>query len=236
MQNPAIWAWLALPGAALLGPLCAAVALAYASRVTQGAAIDGSTLRAAGWAAVFRRGWVQVPPGLAVLCAGLLVVACLPFVLQPSHLAAARFVACTVLLVLALIDARCGLLPDALTLPLLWAGLLVAWTGAGVGLHDAVVAAVAAYTLLRGMDMVFEAWRGHAGMGGGDMKLAAALGAWLGWEALPGVLLAACVTAVIFAMLQPVRGAWRSSLAFGPFLALAGASRLAGGPVVQFLF
>lgn len=235
MQNQ-FWIGLALPGVAILGLLCAALAQAYARCIVQGAAIDGATLRAAGRAAVFDRGWAQVPHRLAVLCAGLLALACLPFMLQPSYLAASRFAACAVLLTLALIDGRCGLLPDALTLPLLWAGLLLAWAGVGVGLHDAVAGAAAGYALLRGMDMVFEAWRGRAGMGGGDMKLVAALGAWLGWAALPVVLLAACVAAAAVALLRHGSKAWRSTLAFGPFLALAGAARLVGEPVVQFLF
>jgi len=236
MHDPVIWAWLAVPLAALLGPWCAAVASAYAGRIAQGAAIDGVTLRRACSDAVCRQGGTQVPRGLAFLCASLMVLACLPFVLHPSFLGVARFVVCAVLLVLALIDARCGLLPDALTLPLLWAGLLMAWAGSGVSLHDAVAAAAAGYVLLRGMDMLFQACRGHAGMGGGDMKLMAALGAWLGWAALPGVLLVACVAATAFAILGRTPDAWRRSLAFGPFLALAGAARLVGDPVVQFLF
>lgn len=236
MQAGSAWLLLALPVAAALGVWCAAVAQAYARCIADGAAIDGAALRAALRAASSRQGREAVPRGMAFSCAGLLMLACLPFILLPSPLAAARLAACAVLLVLAAIDARCGLLPDALTLPLLWAGLLLAWAGAGVGLHDAVAAAAAAYVLLRCMDGVFEAWRGHAGMGGGDMKLFAALGAWLGWAPLPGVLLAACGAGMLFAVLGRARRNWRAPLAFGPFLALAGASRLAGYPVVQFFF
>ena len=234
MQAPFAWSLLSLPFAAALGVLCAAIALEYARRVGQGAAIDGATLRLALRTAVAHP--PAVPRLLSILCAGLLALACLPFAWQPSPLAAAQFAACAILLTLAVIDVRCGLLPDALTLPLLWAGLLLAWAGVGVGLHDAVVAAAAGYALLRGTDKVFEICRRRPGLGGGDMKLFAALGAWLGWAPLPAVLLAACVAGVLFAWAGSGRGVWRASLAFGPFLALAGAAGLVGGPVVQFLF
>lgn len=232
-----------LPFAAMLGVWCVVLAGAYARCVARGAAVDGLTLRQAarlaflaglGFTAGRRR--FPAPPGLAGLCAGLLGLAYLPFALQPSLVSAAHFAVCAVLLVLALIDAHCGLLPDSLTLPLLWAGLLMAWGGRGVGLHDAVLAAAAAYLSLRGLGVLFHACRGRAGMGGGDMKLLAALGAWLGWAPLPGVLLAACAAAVLFALLGRGLSAWRTSLAFGPFLALSGALGLVGGPVVQFLF
>lgn len=236
METQGGWAWLALPVAAAFGVWCAALALAYASRIADGAAIDGATLRAALRRVMSGRGWAAVSWPLAAACAGLLALACLAFVLQPSLLAAARVAACAVLLVLALIDMRCGLLPDALTLPLLWAGLLLAWAGVGVSLHDAVIAAAAGYAFLRGTDTLFQAWRGFPGMGGGDMKLLAALGAWLGWAWLPEGLLAACLAGVCFAVFGRGRKGWRRPLAFGPFLALAGASGLVGRPVVQFFF
>lgn len=232
-----------LPVAAMLGAWCVVLAGVYARRVARGAAADGLTLRQAlrlallaGVSFVAGRRRLPAPLGLTTLCAGLLGLAYLPFALQPSLVSAAHFAACAVLLTLALIDAYCRLLPDSLTLPLLWAGLLMAWGGWGVGLHDAVVAAAAAYLLLRGLSVLFHVCRGRAGMGGGDMKLLAALGAWLGWAPLPGVLLAACVAAVLFALLWRGAQAWRASLAFGPFLALSGALGLIGGPVVQFLF
>lgn len=230
------WSWLALPFSAVVGLICATLALAYVKRVTQGAAIDGATLWAAFKALCERRAYGLVPGWLALLSAGLLVLMGLDFAAQPSALAAARFGACCVLLVLAVIDARCRLLPDALTLPLMWAGLLLAWAGLGVNLHDAVLAACAGYAVLRGIDLAFQLGCGRTGMGGGDMKLVAALGAWLGWERLPGVLLAACCAAVLYAFFGRHRQSWRASLPFGPFLAFSGAAGLLGGPVVQFLF
>ena len=68
------------------------------------------------------------------------------------------------------------------------------------------------------------------------MKLLAALGAWLGWMPLPNVLAAACVGGVMFSLLRPGRCRWSRPLAFGPFLAAAGAVGLVAPPVVQFPF
>lgn len=236
MLNPSSWGWLFLPFSGLAGVLCAALALAYVRRVVRGAPIDAETLRAAFVALCRGSERMRVSGRMGGLCAGMLAPAGLAFALAPSELAAARFAACCVLLVLAVIDARCGLLPDALTLPLMWAGLLLARAGVGVSLHDAILAVVAGYLLLWGVDRVFQVWRGRAGLGGGDMKLVAALGAWLGWEILPGVLLGACCAAVLFAFFGRRRHAWGTAMPFGPFLAFAGASGLVGGPVVQFLF
>ena len=229
----------ALLAAAAGGALCAAVALAYAQRIGAGAAVDGAALRAALRAAVLREPAGRVPPVLGACSACLLSLASLPFILQPSLLAGAHAVACAVLLVLAIIDARSGLLPDALTLPLLWAGLLLAWAGQGTRLDDAVAGVIAGYGLLRVLDAGFSACRGRPGLGGGDMKLVAALGAWLGWVPLPAVLLAASVMGIVFAGVggsRPARPWGYRSLPFGPFLASAGAFGLVGGPVVQFLF
>lgn len=235
MAGTVFWPWLSLPLAAFCGAGCVAVARAYARRIALGADIDGACLWAAFLAVLMRRETAP-PPVAAALCAMLLLAAALPFALQPTPAAAAQLAACAVLLLLALIDTYCGLLPDALTLPLLWAGLMLAWAGVGPDLHDAVAAAAAAYLLLRALDAAFQVWRGRAGLGGGDMKLVAALGAWLGWAPLPGVMLAACCGGILFVLCRQGGAAWRASLAFGPFLALAGAAGLAGGPVVQFLF
>jgi len=226
----------ALGLAVVAGALAPVLALSYASRIAAGSAVDAATLLAALRTLALRGGRPRAEPLMQALCAGLLALAVVPFVLHPTLAAAARAAACVVLLVLALIDARCGLLPDALTLPLMWAGLLLSWAGAGVPLDDAVVAAAASYLALWGLNRCFEAWRGQAGMGGGDMKLAAALGAWLGWQPLPGLLLGACVAGIFFALPVPGRRGWRASLPFGPFLAVAGAFGLVGEPVVQFLF
>ncbi|HEU0229475.1 MAG TPA: A24 family peptidase [Burkholderiaceae bacterium] len=133
------------------------------------------------------------------------------------------FVAAGMLLALALIDARTSLLPDALTLPLLWLGLAIAWLGGPVSLDDAVAGAMVGYGLLWLLFQAFRAVRGRDGMGYGDFKLLAALGAWLGPHPALLALLAACLGGLLFACVR--QKTWRPAGAypFGPFLALAGA-------------
>lgn len=132
---------------------------------------------------------------------------------------------CTALITLAFIDAQTALLPDIITLPLLWIGLLVNSGGTGwTPLSHAVWGAVAGYACLW---MVFHAFRlatGREGMGYGDFKLLAALGAWLGLSTLPWLLLAASLSGVIVGL--GLRFVGRASpgqpLPFGPYLAAAG--------------
>lgn len=236
MESGVAWAWLALPLAAASGLLCARVSRAYVQQLPAATEIDGALVVNALKQALSLQREAGVGQPLAMLCALLMAAAWLPFALQPEALFAARGAACAALLVLALIDARSRLLPDAITLPLLWAGLLVAWAGVGVNLRDAVLAAALAYLLLWAVNALFYHFRGRDGLGGGDMKLAAALGAWLGWAPLPALLLAACVSGISFAFASRGRRAWRASLPLGPFLAAAGAAGLVGAPVVQFVF
>jgi leader peptidase (prepilin peptidase)/N-methyltransferase len=143
----------------------------------------------------------------------------------------------TVLLALALIDADTMLLPDNLTLPLLWAGLLLsAWGFISVNLHDSVWGAVAGYLSLWLVQAVFKLVTGKQGMGEGDFKLLAALGAWLGWLALPGVVLLASLLGVLGAGWMRWRGALASGqpLPFGPCLAVAGACIASAEPALMF--
>jgi leader peptidase (prepilin peptidase) / N-methyltransferase len=134
-----------------------------------------------------------------------------------------------VLVAAALIDWDTTLLPDDLTLPLLWAGLLAAWWGVGQGhggitLNDAVLGAALGYGSLWLVATVFRLITGKQGMGHGDFKLLGALGAWLGPTLLiPIVLLSSLLGAVIGLWLK-TRGGLREGryLPFGPFLAGAG--------------
>lgn len=132
---------------------------------------------------------------------------------------------CAALITLAFIDAQTSLLPDVITLPLLWIGLLVNSGGTGwTPLAHAVWGAVAGYACLW---MVFHAFRlatGREGMGYGDFKLLAALGAWLGLSTLPWLLLAASLSGVIVGLgLRFVgRAAPGQPLPFGPYLSAAG--------------
>jgi leader peptidase (prepilin peptidase)/N-methyltransferase len=135
------------------------------------------------------------------------------------------------LVALAVIDIDRQLLPDNLTLPLMWIGLVLSLFAPGPGgapvpvePRASLIGAAAGYLSLWGIYHLFRALTAKEGMGYGDFKLLAALGAWMGWQMLlPTVLIAAAVGAVVGLVLIVVRG--RSSavpIAFGPFLAAAG--------------
>ena len=136
------------------------------------------------------------------------------------------------LIALTFIDFDTQLLPDNLTLPLLWAGLLANLFGVFVSLHDAVIGAIAGYLALWIVYWLFRLIRGKEGMGYGDFKLLGALGAWLGWQMLPLiVLLSSVVGAVIGITLMVFKGRDHNiPLAFGPYLAIAGGIALFYGP------
>jgi leader peptidase (prepilin peptidase)/N-methyltransferase len=142
------------------------------------------------------------------------------------------------LLALTMIDIDTQLLPDDLTLPLLWAGLIVNLAGLFAPLGDAVIGAVAGYLSLWTIYWLFRLIRGKEGMGHGDFKLLGALGAWLGWQVLPViVLLSSVVGAVIGITLIVFKGRDNQlPLAFGPYLAIAGAIALFfGGPLIKLI-
>ena len=128
------------------------------------------------------------------------------------------------LLALAAIDQASRLLPDSLTLSGLWLGLLVATGGVHVSATQAVLGAALGYLLLAGLNGAFRLLRGRNGMGGGDFKLLAMLGAWLGPAAMPVVMLLAAGGGSLYALLSgPARGrGLAEAIAFGPWLAMAG--------------
>ncbi|WP_380183832.1 prepilin peptidase [Kalamiella sp. sgz302252] len=126
---------------------------------------------------------------------------------------------------LALIDLRHGLLPDMLTLPFLWAGLLYHALAVTSALADAIYGAVAGYVALWSLYWLFYFFTRREGLGYGDFKLLAALGAWLGWAMLPAVLLLAAslgILAVLAARLYRKKSL-SGEIPFGPFLTAAGA-------------
>ncbi|MBL8516282.1 MAG: prepilin peptidase [Betaproteobacteria bacterium] len=129
-----------------------------------------------------------------------------------------------VLIALTFIDADTQLLPDDLTLPLLWLGLLVNAFGTFVDLRSAVIGAAAGYLSLWSVYWAFKLLTGKEGMGFGDFKLLAALGAWLGWQMLPLIiLLSAAVGAVVGLIGIVVAGRDKGGkIPFGPYLAAAG--------------
>ncbi len=128
------------------------------------------------------------------------------------------------LLALTLIDLDHKLLPDSLTLPLLWAGLLVNVGELFAPLSSSVVGAAAGYLALWSVYKLFKLVTGKEGMGYGDFKLLAAIGAWLGWQLLPLViLLSALVGSIVGVALIAFGGrSSQSAIPFGPYLAAAG--------------
>ncbi|MFC3283215.1 prepilin peptidase [Litchfieldella rifensis] len=145
--------------------------------------------------------------------------------------------ACLALLALAAIDFRTQLLPDAITLPLLWAGLTYHLLFQPLMLQSAVIGAMAGYLALWGFYWLFKLVTGKEGMGYGDFKLLAALGAWLGWQYLPLLLiLSAGVGALVGIAVQLAMPRLRGApMPFGPFLAMAGwIALLAGTPLMAW--
>ena len=134
------------------------------------------------------------------------------------------------LIALSFIDIDHQLLPDSLTLPLLWTGLLLSlWGTSGgrfipVDLRSSVIGAIGGYVSLWSVYHLFRLVTGKEGMGYGDFKLYAALGAWLGWQMLlPLILIAAVLGAAVGIALMLLRGQHRSTpIPFGPFLAVGG--------------
>lgn len=139
------------------------------------------------------------------------------------------------LLALALIDWDTTVLPDALTLPLLWAGLIAAALGWTIPLSTALWGAVAGYLSLWSVYWLFKLTTGKEGMGFGDFKLLAALGAWLGWQMIVPMLLMASVIGAAVGIAMKLAATLREGryVPFGPFLAGAGlVVMLAGAPTV----
>ncbi len=139
-----------------------------------------------------------------------------------AGLAALAFV--FALIALTFIDADTTLLPDSLTLPLLWAGLLLNVNGTFVPLREAVIGAAAGYLVLWSIYWLFKLATGKEGMGYGDFKLLGALGAWFGWKMLlPILLLSSVVGALVgIALLVLARRGREVPIPFGPYLAAAG--------------
>ena len=176
-------------------------------------------------------------PAVEVLGAALAAAAVWRFGPTWQGLAACAFL--WTLLALTFIDFDTQLLPDDLTLPLLWGGLLANVFGLFTSLREAVIGAIAGYLVLWSIYWLFKIIRGKEGMGYGDFKLLAALGAWLGWKALPLIILGSSVVgAFIGISLVAFKGRDHNvPLAFGPYLAIAGMLALFfGEPVIKIYF
>ncbi len=139
------------------------------------------------------------------------------------------------LLTLTLIDIDHMLLPDAITLPGIWAGLLVNLGGTFTDLRSAVIGAVAGYLVLWLVYHLFKWLTGKDGMGYGDFKLLALLGAWLGWQALPACILLASLVGTVYGLGAILRQGQnrQQPFPFGPFLAVAGWINLMWGEALR---
>lgn len=148
------------------------------------------------------------------------------------------FIWCTI--ALAFIDQATGFLPDDITLPLLWAGLLLNAVGAFVPLVDAVIGAAAGYLVLWLVYWGFKLLTGKEGMGYGDFKMNAAVGAFLGWKLLPLVILLSSAVGLVSGVVQMLaaRGRWDGDFKFhfGPYIAIAGIVTMFWGRQIMELF
>ena len=143
------------------------------------------------------------------------------------------------LIALAGIDVNEKLLPDQITLPLLWVGLFANINGTFAPLPDAVTGAIAGYLSLWSLYWMFKLVTGREGMGYGDFKLLSALGAWLGWQMLPLVILISSTFGAVFGVAAILLGGQGRNLQipFGPFLAGAGwIALLWGDTIVTWYF
>jgi leader peptidase (prepilin peptidase)/N-methyltransferase len=161
-------------------------------------------------------------PLVEALCAGVTAYAAWHFGLGAAVMGAALF--SWAMIALAFIDLDTFYLPDTITLPLLWAGLMFNIFGVFTSLESAVIGAVAGYLALWSVYWAYRLATGKEGMGYGDFKLLAAIGAWLGWKMLPLViLLASCAGALIgVGLIVFARRAREAPIPFGPYLAIGG--------------
>lgn len=139
------------------------------------------------------------------------------------------------LITLAMIDLDTQLLPDSITLPLLWCGLAFNLFATYTDLSSAVIGAMAGYLALWSVFWLFKLTTGKEGMGYGDFKLLAALGAWLGWTMLPTIILLSSVVgaAVGITLIITARQGRNVPIPFGPYLAAAGGIALFWGPQIN---
>ncbi|MCS5558940.1 MAG: A24 family peptidase [Oceanospirillaceae bacterium] len=152
------------------------------------------------------------------------------WVLGPNWQGVASLVLVYILVAMAFIDLDHKLLPDQLTLPLMWLGLAINASGIFTSLQDAFWGAVAGYMSLWLVYWGFRLATGKHGMGYGDFKLLAALGAWMGWQALPMIVLMAAVAGIVVGLVLRLRKTPTDpQMPFGPYLAVGGLAYLLCG-------
>jgi leader peptidase (prepilin peptidase)/N-methyltransferase len=164
-----------------------------------------------------------------------LAVAVWALLVLPGWVAWAGAILGWALLTLAWIDQQHFLLPDVVTLPLALAGLAVAWLIDPATIPDHVIGAVAGFVVFTALAWLYRALRRRDGLGGGDAKLLGALGAWVGWQGLPTIVLYAAVSGLVLALILAARGRRLElghRLPFGPHLCLGGWLVWLYGPLV----
>lgn len=162
-------------------------------------------------------------PAIELLTAAMATTVAIYFPLSEFAVAAILFT--FVLIAATFIDLDTMLLPDQLTLPLMWGGITLSLLGfSPVSLQDAIIGAIAGYLSLWSLYWAFKLLTGKEGMGYGDFKLLAALGAWLGWQQLPVLILMSSIVGAIFgiAMLKAQQKGMDKVFPFGPYLAVSG--------------
>lgn len=177
---------------------------------------------------LFRKGWcyycharISLRYPMTVATCGL-VFFCISFV-APSPVDAVQFcVFAWFLVALSLIDCFTLLLPDALTQPLMWSGLLISVSGFGIPLELAVLGSILGYLTLWVLYWVFRFFTGQEGIGYGDLKLLAAIGAWVGVDMLPLVCTLAASLGIVFWLWWKAMGRSGRLIPFGPALSSAG--------------
>lgn len=142
------------------------------------------------------------------------------------------------LIALTFIDIHKQLLPDNLTLPLMWLGLVIALFEIFTDLQSSFIGAIAGYLILWLVFQTFKILTGKEGMGYGDFKLLAALGAWLGWEFLPQIILVSSIVGTVIGVSMLLAGKTdaQTKISFGPYLALAGWIALIWGEQLNTLY
>jgi leader peptidase (prepilin peptidase)/N-methyltransferase len=156
--------------------------------------------------------------------AGAAMIGITAILAHPMPLAAVTAIFGWWLFLLAALDVEHEWLPDRLTWPLLAAGLAAGWGGFGPSLESRLIGAVAGFAALFLIARLYQALRGREGLGGGDPKLFAAIGAWLGWTQLPFVLIGAGLLGLAALLLKRLRGgsvAATDRLPLGSLMALA---------------
>lgn len=160
---------------------------------------------------------------------------CVIYFFGATYMGLAALVLTWCLIALTMIDFDTQLLPDDITLPLLWLGLIINSFGVFTSLQSALWGAVAGYLILWSIYWLFKLITGKEGMGYGDFKLLSALGAWMGWQYLPQIiLLSSLVGAVIGIALMIIKRRGKDiPIPFGPYLAIAGWIALIWGETIN---